>query len=149
MTDDKPRFIDNNDGTITDTQTDLMWAKEDSWQSEKKWFSWDEAKEYCHNMAYQKLAGYNDWRMPEKDELLTLVDPDQTIQDKYGKNIQMNPVFPAGPLGTTWTADGIGQDGYIVNFATGETATLYKSKSGRMAARAVRGNPFSQRSSQK
>ena len=36
MTDDKPRFIDHNDGTITDSLTDLMWAKEDSWQMEGK-----------------------------------------------------------------------------------------------------------------
>ncbi len=145
MTDDKPRFIDNNNGTITDSLTGLMWAKEDSWQMEGKWLSWDEARDYTHNMAYQKLAGYNDWRLPEKEELLTLVDPDHTIQDKYGKDLKMNPVFPSGPLATAWAADGIGQDGYLVNFNTGEPATLYKSKSGRMATRVVRGTPISER----
>ena len=145
MTDDKPRFIDNNNGTITDSLTGLMWAKEDSWQMEGKWLSWDEARDYTHNMAYQKLAGYNDWRLPEKEELLSLVDPDHTIQDKYGKDLKMNPVFPSGPLATAWAADGIGQDGYLVNFNTGKAATLYKSKSGRMTTRVVRGTPISER----
>ena len=122
-----------------------MWAKEDSWQMEGKWLSWDEARDYTHNMAYQKLAGHNDWRLPEKEELLTLVDPDHTIQDKYGKDMKMNPVFPSGPLATAWAADGIGQDGFLINFNTGKPGALYKSKSGRMATRTVRGTPMSER----
>lgn len=149
MTDDTPRFTDNNDDTITDNLTGLMWSKQDSWQMEARWLSWDEASEYSKNMAYQQLAGYNDWRLPEKEEVLSLVAPDHTIQDKYGKDIKMNPVFPNGPLATAWTADGIGQDGYIVNFTTGKADTLYKSKSGRMAVRAVRGTKMSERPSQR
>ncbi|MEE8269597.1 MAG: DUF1566 domain-containing protein [Nitrospinaceae bacterium] len=149
MTDDKPRFTDNNDDTITDNLTGLMWAKEDSWQMEARWLSWDEARDYTHSMAYQQLAGYNDWRLPEKEEMLILVDPDHTIQDKYGKDMKMNPVFPNGPLATVWTADGIGSDGYIVNFTTGKADTLYKSKSGRMAVRAVRGTKMSERPTQR
>ncbi len=145
MTDDSPRFIDNGNDTITDSLTGLMWAKEDSWQMESKWLSWDEAREYTRNMAYHQLADHNDWRLPEKEELLTLVDPGHTIQDKYGKDMKMNPVFPSGPLATAWAADGIGSDGYIVNFTTGEPGTLYKSKSGRMATRTVRGTPMSER----
>ena len=149
MTEDKPRFVDNNDNTISDTLTGLMWAKEDSWQMEARWLSWDEASEYTKNMAYQKLAGYNDWRLPEKEEMLLLIDPDHTIKDKYGKDMKMNPVFPDGPLATVWTADGIGSDGYIVNFTLGKADTLYKSKSGRMAVRAVRGTKMSERPSQR
>ena len=145
MTDDSPRFIDNDNGTITDSLTGLMWAKEDSWQMEGKWLSWDEARDYTHNMAYQQLAGHNDWRLPEKEELLSLVDPDHTIQDKYGKDLKMNPAFPSGPLATVWAADGIGQDGFLVNFNTGEADVLYKSKCGRMATRTVRGTPMSER----
>ena len=149
MTDDTPRFTDNNDDTITDNLTGLMWAKEDSWQMEARWLSWDEAREYTHNMAYTQLAGYNDWRLPEKEEMLILIDPDHTILDKYGKDMKMNPVFPNGPLATVWTADGIGSDGYIVNFTTGKADTLYKSKSGRMAVRTVRGTKMSERPTQR
>ena len=42
---DPNRFIDNQDGTLTDTQTTLMWFREDGWQRDSKWFSWDEAKD--------------------------------------------------------------------------------------------------------
>lgn len=149
MADDKNRFTNNNDGTITDNKTGLMWTKEDSWQTEGKWLSWDEARDFAYNQGYVKLAGFNDWRLPEKEELLTLVDLEYFINDKYGKPMKMNPVFPEGPLATSWTADGIGQDGYIVNFTTGESATLYKSKSGRMAVRPVRGTPMSERPRQR
>ena len=149
MTDEKPRYTDNNDETITDNLTDLMWAREDSWQMESRWVSWDEAKEFAQNLAYRQFAGYNDWRLPEKEEVLTLIDPDHVIQDKYGKDMKMNPIFPSGPLANVWTADGIGQDGYIVNFTTGEADTLYKSKSGRMAVRAIRGTRMSERPSQR
>ena len=141
------RLIDNSDGTVTDSETGLMWTREDSWQMEAKWLSWDEAREFAHHCGYRKFAGYDDWRLPEKEELLSLVDAGQTIKDKYGKEIKMNPVFPEGPLATAWTTDSIGQDGYTVNFSTGEAGTLYKSKSGRMAVRPVRGTPFSERSS--
>ncbi|MCZ6513465.1 MAG: hypothetical protein O6857_06005, partial [Nitrospinae bacterium] len=89
--------------------------------------------------------GHNDWRLPEKEELLSLVDPGHTIQDKYGKDLKMNPAFPSGPLATVWATDGIGSDGYIVNFTTGEPGVLYKSKCGRMATRTVRGTPLSER----
>ncbi len=149
MTEDQNRFTDNNDGTITDNRSGLMWTKEDSWQMEGKWLSWDEARDFSHNQGYQKFAGYDDWRLPEKEEVLTLVDPDHFINDKYGKPMKMNPIFPEGPLATVWTNDGIGQDGYIVNFTTGETATLYKSKSGRMTVRPVRGTPMSERPTQR
>ena len=144
---DTPRLVDNSDGTISDSQTGLMWTREDSWQIEAKWLSWDEAREFAYNLGYQKFAGHNDWRLPEKEELLSLVDSTATIKDKYGKDMKMNPIFPDGPLATAWTADGIGQDGYIVNFTSGEAATLYKSKSGRMAVRPVRGTPLSERTS--
>lgn len=142
---DQERFIDNGDGTVTDTVNDLRWAKEDSWQVQQTWMTWDEALAYAQKQATNKFAGFDDWRLPEKDEALTLYDPSQVNQDKYGKPIGLNPVFPSGPLATMWTADGIGQDGYIVDLQTGEARMLYKSKSGRMATRPVRGKPFSER----
>ena len=37
----KERFIDNQNGTVTDSTTELMWMQEDAWQKEAKWFTWD------------------------------------------------------------------------------------------------------------
>jgi len=138
-------FIDNGNGTVTDTRYDLTWVREDSWQSEKKWVTWDEALQYAQDHINLKFAGYEDWRLPERDEIVTLFDPAYSNRNKQDDEIKLHPIFPAGCLTTVWTQDGIGQDGYIIDFATGELRLLYKSKSGRMAARPVRGKPFSQR----
>ena len=50
---DKERFIDNQDGTMTDSATGMLWMKEDAWQKEAKWYTWDEAKE----LAIRRISG--------------------------------------------------------------------------------------------
>ena len=61
-----PTFIDNEDGTITDSSSDLMWSTEINGP-----MTWKEALAYCQNMT---KAGHNDWRLPNKNELLSIVD---------------------------------------------------------------------------
>ncbi len=70
----KYRFIDNNDGTVTDTVTCLQWEKtaldRNNDGIEDK-MTWEEALYECEHMV---LAGHNDWRLPSKNELLSIVD---------------------------------------------------------------------------
>ena len=55
-------FVDNNDETITDQRTGLMWQQaEDS--TERKY---EEALIYCQSL---ELAGHQDWRLPYSGEL--------------------------------------------------------------------------------
>ena len=68
----KENFIDNQDGTITDSTTELMWMQEDAWQKEAKWFTWDEAIELANYFNSIKLGGFQDWRLPTEDEIQTL-----------------------------------------------------------------------------
>jgi hypothetical protein len=65
------RFIDNGDGTVTDTLTNLMWAKDDNMGD----ITWHDAEVYCKNPP---IAGYrySDWRMPTIEELKSLYDED-------------------------------------------------------------------------
>ena len=67
------RFIDNGDGTVTDTLTNLMWAKDDNMGD----ITWHDAVVYCKTPP---IAGYKytDWRMPTIEELKTLYDEDST-----------------------------------------------------------------------
>ncbi len=71
-------YVDNGDGTITDTRTGLMWEKlsDDGTIHDKDWeYLWTEAlvgKIAQLNQA--SFAGYNDWRLPNVNELLTLVN---------------------------------------------------------------------------
>ena len=60
-------FVDNNDGTITDLATGLMWTKADS----GKTMNWEDALDYSENLNY---AGHNDWRLPNAKELQSIVD---------------------------------------------------------------------------
>ena len=61
------RFIDNNDGTITDKSTGLIWQKENS---EKK-MVWKQALEYCEDL---RLNDHSDWRLPNVEELRSIID---------------------------------------------------------------------------
>ena len=132
------RFIDNGDGTVTDSQTQLMWTLQDSWQYDNQWLSWDEAEKYIDQLNTISFAKTQDWRLPTRLEIASLFDPEKTIKDKYGKDIHLDPIFPEGPQSKDWTSDYNGNDAFIFDFSTGETSELYKSKAGRMAARAVR-----------
>jgi hypothetical protein len=58
-------LVDNNDETITDTGTGLMWQKVASNRRD-----WDGAIEYCENLS---LAGFSDWRLPSREELRSIV----------------------------------------------------------------------------
>ena len=61
-------FIDNGDGTITDTVTGLMWQK----ATAPGTYTWEQALTYCENLT---LAGdYSDWRLPNRNELQSIVD---------------------------------------------------------------------------
>ena len=60
-------FETSSDGTtVTDKQTGLMWQKE--YASNK---TWQEALKFCEDSTD---AGYYDWRLPNKNELASLVN---------------------------------------------------------------------------
>ena len=55
------RFVDNGDGTVTDTRRNLMWQKGDN----GKEVSFKEAENYCRSL---RLGGHTDWRLPSPEE---------------------------------------------------------------------------------
>ena len=85
-----PRFVDNDDGTVTDNLTGLIWMKNAScWLS----VGWSSAlsKVADLNGGSVTCGGYSgvytDWRLPDRRELFSLVDYEQH-----------NPALPAGHL---------------------------------------------------
>jgi Protein of unknown function (DUF1566)/SPOR domain len=78
------QFIDNLDGTITDTETGLMWVK-NGWRLD--FFSamtWWEAKNKIQEF---RGGGYSDWRLPTIEEWQTLIDP----TNQYPALVDPNP----------------------------------------------------------
>lgn len=73
-----PRFAGTGNGTVTDNLTGLMWT-EDAQQIPGQ-MAWTDALTACNNLEF---AGYDDWRLPNLRELLSLVD--------YGES---NPALP-------------------------------------------------------
>jgi hypothetical protein len=59
-----PSYIDNNDGTVTDNITGLMWQKTDGGE-----MTFEKASVYIDTFS---LGGYSDWRLPTGFELFGL-----------------------------------------------------------------------------
>ena len=84
------RFIDNKDGTITDTKTGLTWVKNphtdlpEKFKSEMKW---QLAIDACKELDF---ASHKDWRLPTAEELISIInweagakDNEPTIDTKF------------------------------------------------------------------
>ena len=80
-----PRLTDNNDETVTDRLTGLMWIKNANLMLSRdpafdttQWVDgavpWITALEYVHKLNNENYLGFNDWRLPNRNELASLVD---------------------------------------------------------------------------
>lgn len=83
------RFEDNNDGTITDHSTGLMWQKADSGTG----MDWEAALEYAQGLA---LSGYEDWRLPNAKELQSLVD--YARSPETSQSAAIDPLFEVSEI---------------------------------------------------
>lgn len=121
-------FINNDDGTITDTETGLMWQ---SMSATAPDLNWEDSITYCENLT---LAGYNDWRLPSRNELYSLVHhgaKEPTIDTQY---------FPDTLSSYYWSSTSLASNSinaWPVSFLYGG---FYKfEKSDAYQVRAVRG----------
>ena len=60
-------FVNNEDGTVTDEATGLMWQSTDDGINR----DWVESLEYAEGVEF---AGYSDWRLPSAKELQSIID---------------------------------------------------------------------------
>lgn len=81
----KNDFVDNNDTTITDKATSLMWEKND--------FKSSDFENAVNSCEASTTAGHNDWRLPNVKELQSILDytrsPDTT------SSAAIDPIFNA------------------------------------------------------
>lgn len=65
------RFFLNNNETLIDKQTGLMWCLLDSREAVNKCLTYEEATAYVHAL---ETGGYQDWRLPTPQELSALFE---------------------------------------------------------------------------
>jgi len=111
-------LIDNGDGTISDRATGLMWQK-----AEAGAMNWESALTYCESL---QLAGHSDWRLPNRNELQSIVD--------YTRNnltIDRNS-FPGAVAGLYWSSTTIAFNtgfGWVADFKDGNIGDGFSSVS--------------------
>ena len=101
--DEVPTFVDNGDGTISDTRANLMWKKDDSFKEFGYGINWFEAQDYCEILNEKKFAGYDDWRLPSGEEAKSAFSFTQSNTDKDGAETHISELFEPGGGHNTWT----------------------------------------------
>ncbi|MBX3024715.1 DUF1566 domain-containing protein [bacterium] len=144
-------FSDNGDGTVTDQRTGLTWEKlsdDGSVHDKDTYETWVDAFAKIDALNSAVFAGHADWRLPNVNELQSLVD--------YGAggspwvHAPLNAGCMAGctvltcsctVTGDYWTSTTVGNattNAWIVGFGSGGVIPVL-NKNGYAAIRAVRG----------
>ncbi|MBK1641105.1 hypothetical protein CKO12_04295 [Chromatium okenii] len=102
-------FIDNGDGTVTQSYTGLMWAKCSAGQTGNTCAGaasemvWSEALNAAYN---SRLGGYSDWRLPNLKELQALVNEtriDPAIDTTAFPNTPSAWFWSSSPYSSYWS----------------------------------------------
>jgi hypothetical protein len=109
-------LVDNNDGTVTDKATGLMWQKSGSLERLEN----SGANKYVKQLNSKHFAGYSDWRMPTIEELASL------LARSRNKDVHIAPVFGYKQT-RCWTVDQQGAGGrylraWLIDFQNGEVS---------------------------
>lgn len=119
------KFVDNQNGTISDTATGLMWSQDDSMQA----MNWEDALLFAEN---SNLAGFTDWRLPNAKELQSIVDYSKSPKTSNSASIDDifntssivdeggNKNYPFFWTGTTHVNNGRNPGGYAIYVTFGE-----------------------------
>ena len=96
------RYIDDEDGTVTDTKTGLMWTKKDSYADLGKCLDWNKSRSYVSSLT---TGGYNDWRMPTVEELKSIYEKSKNNKTYSGDTIHSDPIFASGGGHYYWSSE--------------------------------------------
>ena len=108
---------------VNDLTNNLMWQDDKTVLKD-----WQGAIDYCQNL---NLGGYSDWRLPNKEELNTIVDTNNnpSIKKEF-KNTASYYYWSSTPYA------GISNGAWVVGFNSGDEG--YNSKNDSNSVRCVR-----------
>lgn len=120
-------FTDNGNGTVTDSDTGLVWQKED----DNTVRTWEGAINYCEGLS---IGAFSDWRLPNVKELESIID-----DSIYSPAI--NSIYFPNTNDSYWTSTtyvGLLSYAWLVDFHNNEVYGSYKTINNRYV-RCVRG----------
>jgi len=82
------RFVVNGDGTVTDTNAGLMWNQktdDGSLTDKDNQYTWEESLAWAESLNEESFAGFANWRVPNRNELLQLTI-NETYQPSLGED---------------------------------------------------------------
>lgn len=94
-------LVEQQDGTITDEATGLMWMQHDSGaykagDAKDGSLDWEHALAWAQEMNDQNFLGYSDWRLPHVKELQSLVDYSRS--PAITNSAAIDPLFTCTPV---------------------------------------------------
>lgn len=122
-------FVDNEDGTVTDTTTGLMWMQcsvgqiwvEGACTGDASELNWQEALQSAHGLTFANQSG---WRLPNIKELASLTERN-CVRPSINAGL-----FPATPPDDFWTSTPSVTDGeraWVVAFFNSSNAIRHKN----------------------
>lgn len=110
------RFIGPGDGTLLDTRHNLMWASSDNLED----INYEQAKAY---VAAFNAGGFNDWRLPTVDDLMTLYRSGPGYQQVNNRQHMVDVTkFLLLTSCCPWTSEEKDGEVAYVNMSTGEVS---------------------------
>lgn len=104
-------YVNNEDGTVTDRKTGLMWTKSYDIRENIR-----EVRQSVEALNQNRFAGYGDWRIPTIDELASLVEKKSGAKLHAGRSTHLDPIFDVRPYcWYLWSADRV-PEGHLLAY---------------------------------
>lgn len=126
-------FVDNSDGTITDTTTGLMWMRcsigqvfqesDNQCIDDAQQLTWQQALVTAHGFSF---ANNNDWRLPNLKELTSLIER-QCVRPAI--NTELFPLTPSDDFWSSTPSLTDPQRSWVVAFFNGSNSLREKQLS--------------------
>jgi uncharacterized protein DUF1566 len=132
-------FADNPNGVISDKKSNVEWLPKDSYGDLGKWVNFKDAMSYRSTMISVYAGGFNDWRLPNREEAMGLYNEELKQQDWEGETVHIHSLFVPKCGRYIWTSEENDENqSLVINLQDGSTEFTDKETRDNLAVRLVR-----------